>query len=80
MPTEPTTALIPPTLIKQIRRWMDAALAEDTSTFVDCNEVQCTQLAEACAEALEHEEWLDDEQHPVWDVAVEVAEKWGNSL
>jgi hypothetical protein len=37
-------------------------------------EFQCTQIAEACADALGHNEWLEDSQHPVWDCVVEVGE------
>lgn len=33
-----------------------------------------TQIAEAVAHDLGHAEWLDDETHPVWDIAAEVAE------
>lgn len=35
------------------------------------NELCCTTLAEACANALGHNEWLDDDGHIVWGIAVE---------
>lgn len=36
--------------------------------------VNLTTLAEEAANNLGHNEWLDDESHPVWDVAIEAAE------
>ncbi len=36
-------------------------------------EVNCTGLAEATAHALGHDEWLDDPDHKVWEMAVHVA-------
>lgn len=38
-------------------------------------EVNVTQLSEACAEDLDHDEWLDDSTHIVWDLAVVVSER-----
>lgn len=32
-----------------------------------------TTIAETVAHDLKHDEWLDDETHPVWDIAAEVA-------
>lgn len=32
-------------------------------------------IAEAVAHDLDHDEWLDDETHPVWDIAADVAEQ-----
>ena len=31
-----------------------------------------TSLAEAAAHAVDHDEWLDDEQHWVWELAIRV--------
>jgi len=31
-----------------------------------------TSLAEAAAHAVDHDEWLDDEQHWVWELAIQV--------
>lgn len=33
-----------------------------------------TQLAEAAADAFDHDEWLDDEQSEVWDLAIRAFE------
>ena len=35
-------------------------------------DVRCTQLAEAAAITFDHPEWLDDETHWVWDLAVDI--------
>jgi len=37
----------------------------------------CTELAETAAFDLEHSEWLDDESHEVWDIAVDITEEMG---
>ena len=37
--------------------------------------VNCTQLAENAAHMFSHDEWLDDEQHWVWELAADVAEQ-----
>lgn len=36
-------------------------------------EPDCTGLAEDCALEFDHDEWLDDPDHWIWEVAVEVA-------
>ena len=44
------------------------------SEFVDeCREVNCTGLAEATAQRMNHDELLDDELHFVWELSVKVA-------
>jgi len=56
--------------------WMRDALASEPGTFVErlTGEVNMTKLAEECAIALGHTEWLDDELHPVWEWSMQVAE------
>jgi hypothetical protein len=44
--------------------------------YIDCGEVQCTQLAEYVAHDLNHSEWLDDETHWIWDLAVDLAARY----
>ena len=39
-------------------------------------EVNNTALAEAAADALDHDEWLDDETHQVWDIAIVVGDAY----
>lgn len=41
------------------------------------NEVNLTILAENCAHRLGHDEWLDDPDHEVWELAIEVATEAG---
>jgi hypothetical protein len=48
----------------------NAGYFRDTQT----DEVNATGLAEFVAYSLDHDEWLDDEAHPLWDIAAYVAE------
>ena len=60
-----------------VKRWMRDAVAHDVhGEVVDSKtgEVNMTKLAEECAIALGHTEWLDDELHPVWEWSMEVAD------
>jgi hypothetical protein len=38
--------------------------------FIECGEVQCTQLAEYVANAMGCPFWLDDPTHWIWDLPV----------
>ena len=49
------------------------ATAEDDARLAKGN---CTRLAEFVAEDLGHEEWLGEETHPVWDIAVDVMQAY----
>ena len=42
------------------------------------DEVDATTLAVEAAVGLDHPEWLDDDQHFVWDLAVDMAEAYAN--
>ena len=33
-----------------------------------------TNLAEECAKYLDHDEWLDDSDHIIWDIALDYKE------
>lgn len=59
---------------RQIRIWMKANVKD--ALFENGWEVNCTQLVEDCVfySDLLTEETLDDETHPAWDIAVQVAE------
>ena len=35
-----------------------------------------TNLAEECSKHLNHDEWLDDPDHIIWDLAIEYMEKY----
>ena len=39
----------------------------------DTGECDATGLAENTAHALNHDEWLDEQTHPLWDIAADVA-------
>lgn len=47
----------------EAKYWMD-----NIDTAYD----SATKLAEACAIALKHDEWLDDPDHFIWEIALEV--------
>ena len=36
--------------------------------YLDCGELDATLIAEDCASTFEHDEWLDDVDHWVWEV------------
>ena len=62
------------TLKKQVRHYMAAVIQPHIDPLTD--EVDATTLAVEAAVGLDHPEWLDDEQHFVWDLAVDVAEAY----
>ena len=62
------------TLKKQVRHYMAAVIWPHVDPMTD--EVNTTTLAVEAAVGLDHPEWLDDEQHFVWDLAVDVAEAY----
>ncbi len=43
---------------------------------LDGGEINHTMLAETAALDCDHPEWLDDETHVVWDLAIDVADGW----
>ena len=48
-----------------IRNWMNDYVHEISKPEY------ATQLAENCANALDHDEWLDDPDHFIWEIALE---------
>ena len=70
---QPTDQKTPKVMTKnQCRNWMK----RNVECFLDdCNEVNCTGLAETAAHEADCDHWLDDETHWIWDLAVEV-EVW----
>ena len=48
---------------QQARWWID-----DQYMWDYCN---ATELAENCADSLDHHEWLDDPDHWIWEIAME---------
>jgi len=61
-------------LKRRAENHMIQCLDFDYELFSDCGEVNCTKLAEEAAKHLDHDEWLDDETHWIWDMAFEVAD------
>lgn len=57
----------------QVRDWMRDEVQSTNYYFDSAGEVNSTLLAESAAEHFDHQEWLDDETHFVWDAAAEVA-------
>lgn len=57
---------------KQILQYMIDHVEEFVDPFTD--EVNVTTLAEETAVALGHPEWVEDEQHVIWDHAVDVGD------
>jgi len=58
-----------------VLRWMRAEIADGGYRDPATGEPEYTQLAEAAAEHFGRDAWLDDEQHPVWDWAIEAFEE-----
>lgn len=57
---------------KNVLRWMRNSKAD----FVECGEINCTKITEACAHAfgMDHEDGpLDCPDHWIWEVAVKVS-------
>jgi len=59
----------------ELFHWCMANAHQHTEPHRTC-EVNSTSLAEACAHAHGHDEWMDDEIHDVWDAAAEAAEQF----
>lgn len=62
--TEPTKA--------SIKRHMRTIARDHVDP--DTDEMNCTALAESTAHHFGRDEWLDDDTHIVWDLAIEIAE------
>lgn len=63
--------------ISKMRKVARLELRENWDEIYDCRtgEVNATRLAELTAQALDIDAALDDETHPIWDVALDVAER-----
>lgn len=66
------------TLLTIARLWA----INNAGAFVDevTDEVNLTELAEATADEFDHDEWLDDEFHPVWEWAIEASDARGEVI
>jgi hypothetical protein len=56
----------------EIGNWMTAHAYDYIDPFTD--EINTTALAEQAAIELGHPEWAEDEQHVVWDLAVDIGQ------
>lgn len=57
---------------KKTRKAVWEYMRNVVSIFTYAGEVNCTALAEDASNHFEHPEWLDDTNHVVWDLAVDV--------
>ena len=57
---------------KRIAKVMHRLIEEDADAYRD----DSTGLAEDAAHEMGHDEWLDDSNHIVWEVANEVADEY----
>jgi len=64
-------------LKKRVRGFIRGALLDGDSEVWEQGEANLTKLAELGAHSVEKDEWLDDETHWVWEVAIEEAERAG---
>ena len=53
---------------RAVRRWM--SMEADTYRDPQTGEPNYTACAEGAAHYVDHDEWLDDPDHPVWEWAV----------
>jgi len=73
-----------------VRAWMRRQLHEDNDVYEGdiydpvrplyldhCGICNLTRLAEDAAHHAEHDEWLDDPDHWVWEEAVDIADALG---
>jgi hypothetical protein len=58
----------------KVRGWM-VHNAKDYRVAGSPWEINMTALAEAAAHQFDHDEWLDDETHWVWDAAFEASQR-----
>lgn len=58
-----------------VRKFMFKELRDysNSELWDELGDVNCTRLAEEAALVFDHLEWLDDETHWVWDLAVDIA-------
>jgi len=67
-------------LKKKVRGFIRGVLLDGDSEVWEHKEVNLTKLAEAGAHFADRDEWLDDETHWIWEVALEEAENAGGIL
>jgi len=60
---------------KKVTQWMRDEVTLYPNFYLDCGELNCTELAEAGAIAHKHTEWLDDADHWIWELPVELSDE-----
>lgn len=60
--------------IRQIRRTMVNLARVRDDSIIEYNEINATKLAEAAADELNIDEVLDDPNHEIWDLSLDIAE------
>ena len=45
-------------------------------TVIEHGEINCTLLAESIAHAYDHDEWLDNPEHDVWDISLDLPDAY----
>ena len=70
---KPVAATSKATMAKaRARQWMYGNYQD----FVECGELQCTQLVEQFSiENPGHDHWLDDSTHWIWDLPIDLEER-----
>jgi len=60
---------------KLVKKWM----IDNHQDYVDLatNSINLTELAEGAAYMFKHDEWLDDPDHWIWDLPIEISDKFG---
>ena len=57
------------------KKWMNDNKYDYYDEFLDKD---YTKIAEDCAIAMDHDEWLDDETHWIWDLALDILDRIDN--
>ena len=56
-----------------------AAAERELRDLDENDEANATQIAENVAHEMDHDEWLDDETHWIWVVAMDAATRWNKA-
>lgn len=62
------------TSARMARGWMRSHVGEFVDPFTD--EVNSTAMAEEAALQIGRQDWLDDSQSIIWDIAIQVADEY----
>jgi hypothetical protein len=48
--------------------------------FDEWDEINATELAKSTAHSIGHPEWLEDDHHWVWDLALKIHDEWNRKM